>query len=244
MNQSCPLFHVVLFQPEIPENTGAIGRTCVGVNAKLWLVRPLGFQVDQRRLKRAGLDYWPNLNWEIVDDWNHLLEALTAELSPRDAAMQRDAVAPREAAAPRNAVTLEETAVPRDAVAPREAVAPRDATETLSRQADSPPPCASAGRMEPESSGETAWNRPLPGRFWFLTKRGVADYTQAPLQAGDVFVFGAESTGLPAELLAAHADRRLKIPIQPGIRSLNLSVSVGITLFEARRQVFSRPFGE
>ena len=162
-------FHVVLYQPEIPENTGAIGRTCVGVGAKLWLVRPLGFQIDQRRLKRAGLDYWPNLNWEIVDDWNHLLRRIAEE----------------------NHIT--------------------------------PPPGAARG---------------LPGRFWFMTKRGAADYTQTKLRRGDVFVFGAESTGLPGELTETYADRCLKIPIQPGIRCLNLSVSVGVTLFEARRQVY------
>ena len=80
--------------------------------------------------------------------------------------------------------------------------------------------------------------RGLPGRFWFMTKRGAADYTQTKLRRGDVFVFGAESTGLPGELTETYADRCLKIPIQPGIRCLNLSVSVGVTLFEARRQVY------
>ncbi|MGI5832854.1 MAG: tRNA (cytidine(34)-2'-O)-methyltransferase [Thermoguttaceae bacterium] len=164
-------FHTVLFQPEIPENTGAIGRTCVGVGAKLWLVRPLGFQVDQRRLKRAGLDYWPNLKWEIVDDWDHLLDRIAEE----------NGVAPSET---------------------------------------------------------RGFTRPLPDRFWFMTKRGVANYTQVRLRRGDVFVFGAESTGLPKEILETHSERCLKIPIQPGIRCLNLSVSVGITLFEARRQVY------
>ena len=166
-------FHVVLYQPEIPENTGAIGRTCVGVGAKLWLVRPLGFQIDQRRLKRAGLDYWPNLNWEIVDDWDRLLDRIA-----------------------------EENGLP--------------------------------------PSPERGFSRPLPGRFWFMTKRGAADYTRTELRRGDVFVFGAESTGLPGEITETHADRCLKIPIQPGIRCLNLSVSVGVTLFEARRQIYEK----
>ena len=164
-------FHVVLYNPEIPENTGAIGRTCVGVGAKLWLVRPLGFQIDQRRLKRAGLDYWPNLDWEIVNDWDHLLDRIAEE-----------------------------------------------------------------NRIPPTE--ERGFTRPLPGRFWFMTKRGAADYTQTRLRRGDVFVFGAESTGLPSAITGIHAERCLKIPIQPGIRCLNLSVSVGVTLFEARRQVY------
>ena len=71
-----PLFHVVLHQPEIPYNTGSVGRTCVAVGAKLWLVRPLGFRVDDYYLRRAGLDYWERLNWEVVDDWAALEAAL------------------------------------------------------------------------------------------------------------------------------------------------------------------------
>lgn len=64
-----PLLHVVLYQPEIPQNTGNIGRSCVAVGAKLWMVRPLGFHLDDRYLKRAGMDYWQHLDWEAVDDW-------------------------------------------------------------------------------------------------------------------------------------------------------------------------------
>lgn len=66
---SDPILNVVLHQPEIPQNTGNIGRTCVAINAKLWLVRPLGYQLDDRYLKRAGMDYWQHLNWEAVDSW-------------------------------------------------------------------------------------------------------------------------------------------------------------------------------
>src|SRR6187401_1319402 len=71
-----PLFHVVLYQPEIPYNTGSVGRTCVAVGAKLWLVRPLGFRIDDYYLRRAGLDYWEHLEWEVVDDWAALCERL------------------------------------------------------------------------------------------------------------------------------------------------------------------------
>jgi tRNA (cytidine/uridine-2'-O-)-methyltransferase len=73
-----PQLHIVLYQPEIPHNTGSVGRTCVAVGAKLWLVRPLGFRLDDYYLRRAGLDYWERLVWQAVDDW----DSLTAELPP------------------------------------------------------------------------------------------------------------------------------------------------------------------
>ena len=73
--QSPPL-HIVLHQPEIPQNTGNIGRTCVAVGAKLWLVRPLGFRLDEKHLRRAGLDYWDHLDWEVADNWGELQQRL------------------------------------------------------------------------------------------------------------------------------------------------------------------------
>ncbi|MCA8984139.1 MAG: tRNA (cytidine(34)-2'-O)-methyltransferase [Planctomycetaceae bacterium] len=73
---SDPLLHVVLFQPEIPQNTGNIGRSCVAVGAKLWLIRPLGYQLDSRYLKRAGLDYWEHLDWEAIDSWDEVRQRL------------------------------------------------------------------------------------------------------------------------------------------------------------------------
>lgn len=73
-----PKLHVVLYQPEIPYNTGSVGRTCVAVGAKLWLVRPLGFRVDDYYLRRAGLDYWEHLEWQVVDDWAELVGYLAA----------------------------------------------------------------------------------------------------------------------------------------------------------------------
>ena len=71
-----PRLHVVLHQPEIPYNTGSVGRTCVAVGAKLWLVRPLGFRVDDYYLRRAGLDYWERLVWQVVDNWDELQNSL------------------------------------------------------------------------------------------------------------------------------------------------------------------------
>ena len=71
-----PLLYVVLYQPDIPQNTGNIGRTCVAVGAKLWLIRPLGFLLDEKHLRRAGMDYWPLLDYETVGSWDEVQERL------------------------------------------------------------------------------------------------------------------------------------------------------------------------
>src|SRR5262249_19380612 len=76
-----PLLHVVLYQPEIPPNTGNIGRTCVAVGAKLWLVKPLGFQINEKQLRRAGLDYWPHLEWGAVENWKELTQKFAQALN-------------------------------------------------------------------------------------------------------------------------------------------------------------------
>jgi tRNA (cytidine/uridine-2'-O-)-methyltransferase len=73
-----PRLHIVLHEPEIPPNAGNVGRTCVAVAAKMWLVRPLGFTIDDYHLRRAGVDYWDELEWEVVDSWTHLEDRLAA----------------------------------------------------------------------------------------------------------------------------------------------------------------------
>lgn len=148
-----PLLHIVLVEPEIPPNTGNVGRTCVALGAKLWLVRPLGFDVDQKALRRAGLDYWQHLEWQVVENW-----------------------------------------------------------EELCRHLDS-------------------------GRMWFFSKRATNCYTDVSFQRGDVLVFGKETAGLPDELLNQYPDQGLRIPTRSQVRSLNLSCSVGVASFEARRQI-------
>lgn len=147
-----PILHVVLYQPEIPHNTGSVGRTCVAVGAKLWLVRPLGFRVDDYYLRRAGLDYWEHLEWEVVDNWAALVERLPDR--------------------------------------------------------------------EP----------------WLFTKTAERTYTSVSYQHGDVLVFGCESNGLPPSLLEQYSSRKLLIPIRPAVRSLNLSNSVAIAVYEGLRQ--------
>jgi tRNA (cytidine/uridine-2'-O-)-methyltransferase len=151
-----PLLHVVLHQPEIPYNAGNAGRTCVALGAKLWMVRPLGFIVDGPHIRRAGLDYWKHLDYQIVDDWQQLLAQL-----PTD-------------------------------------------------------------------------------RLWLMTKTAARPHTAATFEPGDALVFGQESSGLPPDVLSAHADRALRIPMRPEVRSLNLAVSVGIVGYEAQRQLAAR----
>ena len=73
-----PALHIVLHEPEIPPNAGNVGRTCVAIAAKMWLVRPLGFAIDDYHLRRAGLDYWDELEWEVADSWAQLLDRLAA----------------------------------------------------------------------------------------------------------------------------------------------------------------------
>jgi tRNA (cytidine/uridine-2'-O-)-methyltransferase len=147
--------NVVLHQPEIPSNTGNIARTCLATGSRLHLVKPLGFSIDDRQLRRAGLDYWHEVDvrlWESLDE----LFAATADAAPR--------------------------------------------------------------------------------RFFFTTK-SPRPYYSARFQPGDWFFFGRETKGLPEPLLAANEAQCLTIPMIPNAaRSLNLSVAVGIALFEARRQ--------
>jgi tRNA (cytidine/uridine-2'-O-)-methyltransferase len=151
-----PNLHIVLFQPEIPPNTGNIGRTCVALGAKLWLVKPLGFEISEKQLRRAGLDYWHHLEWQAVEDWDELKSQLAA-------------------------------------------------------------PFASE-------------------RVWLFTKTAARFYTAAAFERGDVLVFGSESSGLPKPILEEHADKTLRLPMRPQVRSLNLSATAAVAMYEAVRQ--------
>ncbi|MEM6689086.1 MAG: tRNA (cytidine(34)-2'-O)-methyltransferase [Planctomycetota bacterium] len=152
-NAEDPLAHVVLFQPEIPQNTGNIARTCVAVGAKLWIVKPMSFSLDERRVRRAGLDYWPHLSLQLVENWDELLSELSGQ------------------------------------------------------------------------------------RFFFFTKfakRGIHD---TAFKRGDVLVFGRETSGLPKLVVHSDDPRCLRLPMTDEVRSLNLSNTVAIALYEHLRQV-------
>ena len=144
---------VVLYQPEIPPNTGNIIRLCANTGAELHLVEPLGFEFTDKALRRAGLDYHECVRVIRHADWH----ACQATLGDR--------------------------------------------------------------------------------RRWAMTTRGAASLFAQPLNADDVFVFGAETGGLPAALLDEFPPaRRLRLPMRTGQRSLNLANAVAVTVFEAWRQ--------
>lgn len=154
------MFHIVLVEPEIPQNTGNIARTCAATGCVLHLVEPLGFSIDDKQLKRAGLDYW------------HLLDI-------------------------RRYANLAEF-----------------------------------------------WEKNPVGNFYYLSTKAPRAYTEAQFQDGDYVLFGKETKGLPEDMLKAHPERCLRIPMREGARSLNLSNSVAITVFEALRQTNFRGLQE
>lgn len=147
------MINIVLVEPEIPPNTGNIARSCAASGAKLHLVGKLGFSIDDKHLKRAGLDYW------------HLLD------------------------------------------------------------------------IEHHASLEELWAKDPAARYFYLSTKGTKSYSSIEFISGDYIVFGKETKGLPAELIAEKTDFTFRIPMREGARSLNLSNSVAIVLFEALRQL-------
>lgn len=152
------MFDVILYQPEIPPNTGNVIRLCANTGARLHLVEPLGFDMDDRQLRRAGLDYH---------------EYATV-------------------------------------------------------------------RVHPHLDAATAHLREVHGdafRLFALSTRGRSRFDAPRYRVGDAFLFGPETRGLPEAVLGAVPEpQRLRLPMQPGVRSLNLSNSVAVVVFEAWRQ--------
>ncbi len=147
------MLHVVLVEPEIPPNTGNIARLCLAAGARLHLVEPLGFSLDEKALRRAGMDYW------------HLCDV-------------------------KRWVSL-------------------------------------AGLHASEPAG----------RYFYFTTKASRVYWNEAFKDGDFLVFGRESRGLPESLLRENVEACLTIPMQPEARSLNLATSVGVVLYEAKRQI-------
>lgn len=147
------MFNIVLVEPEIPQNTGNISRTCAVTGSRLHLVRPLGFSVDDRQLKRAGLDYWKDLEIFYYDSFEEV-------------------------------------------------------------------------------------ERNNPGsRFFLFSTHAEKSYADIEYQDGDFLVFGKETAGLGSRILDSHRDQTARIPMRPNERSLNLSNSAAIVLYEALRQM-------
>lgn len=148
------MFDIVLYEPEIPPNTGNIIRLCANTGAQLHLVKPLGFTLEDKQLKRAGLDYHEYAQLQVHEHWQACKQAL-------------------------------------------------------------------AGK-----------------RMFALTTKGSSRYTNLEFKAGDVFVFGPETRGLPQEIRDEFSpEHRVRLPMLPDSRSLNLSNSAAILLYEAWRQV-------
>ena len=147
------MFDIVLFQPEIPPNTGNLIRLAANTGCRLHLIEPLGFDLSDKQVARAGLDYHDMACVLVHADWD-------------------------------------------------------------------------------------AAQRALPGRRWFaLTTKGSARYADSVFKRGDVMLFGPESRGLPPDILAQFdADHRLRLPMLPDSRSMNLSNAVSVVVFEAWRQ--------
>jgi tRNA (cytidine/uridine-2'-O-)-methyltransferase len=147
------MFHIILFQPEIPPNTGNIIRLCANTGCTLHLIKPLGFTLEDKQLLRAGLDYHEFASLQVHESLADCLERCAAN------------------------------------------------------------------------------------RIFALTTKGSTDFYQGTYQAGDAFLFGPEGRGLPAEVLAQFEPaQRVRLPMLPNNRSLNLSNTVAITVFEAWRQ--------
>jgi len=144
--------NIVLYQPEIPHNTGAIGRTCLMAGASLHLIHPLGFYLDEKSLKRSGMDYWPRLAPMEYDNFTDFLDK-------------------------------------------------------------------------------------HPTAHFFLAETGGQRfYADVQYRPGDFIIFGSETMGLPPLLLDKYPEKIISIPMAGEKRSLNLSVSVAIILYEALRQ--------
>lgn len=151
-------FHIVLYEPEIPANTGNIVRTCAATGTILHLIHPLGFSIEDKYLKRAGLDYWNDVTIAHYDSYEHFIR----------------------------------------------------------------------------QKGD--------GTMYFVETSGKVNYTEPSYQEGDYFVFGKETAGIPDHILEENKERIIRIPMIPGTRSLNLSNSAAVVLYEALRQNGFRDF--
>lgn len=148
--------NIVLYQPEIPANTGNIGRTCVATGTVLHLIEPLGFRLTGKELRRAGMDYWEHLDVRRY--------------------------------------------------------------------------------MNFEEFGEKNLVGNPAAKIWMATTKAKKVYTQAQFSVDDFIMFGKESAGIPEDILVDYEDTCIRIPMLDKIRSLNLSNSVSIVLYEAFRQ--------
>lgn len=162
------MFNIVLLEPEIPANTGNIGRTCLITQSRLHLIEPMGFRLSDKNIKRAGMDYWKEVDCTVYDGWKDFCEKHADDI-------YIGGVSPKESA-----------------------------------------------------GGKAA--------LWMATTKAHQNYCQVPFRDGDYIMFGKESGGIPEEVLIENEETCIRIPMAKEMRSLNLSNSAAVILYEALRQ--------
>lgn len=176
------MFNIVLHEPEKPDNTGNIGRTCVATGSSLHLIYPIGFRLTRSNIHHAGLDYWDRLKLYKHDNYTAFKKYFSS-------------------------ICMGELCEP--------------ATSRMGEHCE-----LTASRM-----GEH-----YEPSLWFATTKAHKSYTDVKFKDGDFIMFGKESAGIPEEILIDDEEHCIRIPMIENERSLNLSNSVAIILYEALRQ--------